>query len=163
MKLFADETGKFQMFIPINWEYKNPSFYKNRNAPESFGEYTKMAGAFQVSCKEVTNHIAKLISDNSLKIHKYSDAELYFDEKVVKQKDLISYMWMAAIEDHFFLATYIVTPIKKRYYFKYKKELKSVRKALTSIKFIKPEHRKIVVGQKKTQFVLWLPLRLLFN
>jgi len=149
MKLFADETGKFQMFIPINWEYKNPSFYKNTTAPESFGEYTKMAGAFQVSCKVVTNHISKLISENNLKIHTYNDVELHFDEKVVRQKDLISYMWMAAVEDHFILATYSVTPIKKAYFFKYKKELKSVRKALSSIKFVKPEHRDIVVSQKR--------------
>jgi len=149
MKLFADETGKFQMFIPINWEYKNPSFYKNTTAPESFGEYTKMSGAFQVSCKEVTKHISKLISDNNLKIHTYNDVELHFDEKVVRQKDLISYMWMAAVENHFILATYIVTPIKKVYFFKYKKELKSVRKALSSIRFVKPEHRNIVISQKR--------------
>jgi hypothetical protein len=48
MKLFTSESGKFQMFIPIEWEYKNPSFYKEKTAPESFGQYTKMVGAFQL-------------------------------------------------------------------------------------------------------------------
>ena len=46
MKLFTPETGKFRMYIPLSWKYKNPSLYREQTAPDSFGEYTKMIGHF---------------------------------------------------------------------------------------------------------------------
>ena len=46
VKIFTAETGKFQMRIPIEWEYKNPSLYKsNKSVPEAFVMYDKQIDA----------------------------------------------------------------------------------------------------------------------
>lgn len=140
MKLFTGSSGKFQMFIPIEWEYKNPSFYSNEQAPESFEKYTKMIGAFQISCKPVNKHISDLISLYNLTIHNSSESTLHFKEIFAKNKGLNIHTWMSAVDDHFFLATYIYGKKKS------KKELNSVKKTLKTIKFIKPQYRNQVIA-----------------
>lgn len=128
------------MYIPLEWEYKNPSFSENKNVPESFGTYTKMKGAFQISCKPINFHISNLIKKNKLNTQKSDSTSLKFKEKYVKSGSTRSYIWMAAVDDHFFLATYIFRGRKS------KKELQSVRKALNTIKFIKPQFRNQVIA-----------------
>ena len=140
MKLFTEDSGKFQMYIPLEWEYKNPSFSESKNVPESFGTYTKMKGAFQISCKSINSHISNLIKTNGLNTQKSDSKHLKFKEKYIKSGSTRSYIWMAAVDDHFFLATYIFGKRKN------KKELQTVRKALNTIKFIKPQFRDQVIA-----------------
>jgi len=144
MKIFTEHSGKFQMYIPLEWEYKNPSFSENKNVPESFGTYTKMKGAFQISCKPINPYIENsLIRKNKLKIQKSDSVKLQFHEKYIKSGSYKSYSWMAAVDDHFFLITYI---FRKR---KSKRELNSVRRAINTIKFIKPGYREKVISRNR--------------
>jgi len=149
LKLFTAETGKLQMIIPIEWEYKNPSFYKTDNkAPESFGKYEKMRGAFQISCKPVNLHIEGIIKANSLNVQSSDSENLTFLEKLVEVEKSVNYMWICAIDDHFILVTYIVNSIQHNAK-KGIEELQQVRKALTTVKFIKPQFRDIVIAQNR--------------
>lgn len=134
------------MFIPVEWEYKNPSFYKtDKREPESFGKYEKMIGAFQVSCKEVNEHIAKLIKANNLTIQSSDSEKLNFMEKLVEVSDSHNYMWLCAVDDHFIFITYILNSKKHRTK-RGIQEFEQVRKALDNIKFIKPQFRDIVIA-----------------
>ena len=108
MKLFTEETGKYQMYIPFEWEYKSPSFYKEIKAPDSFGEYDKIIGAFQLSCMQVNKHISSLISKNNLTVQTSNSDNLHFSERIVKTKNTTAYVWMCAVDDHFILVTYIL-------------------------------------------------------
>ena len=149
LKIFTAETGKLQMLIPIEWEYKNPSLYKtDKRAPESFGRYEKMIGAFQVSCKEVNEHIAGIIKSNKLTIQSSNQDKLTFLEKVVEAGKSHNYMWLCAVDDHFILVTYIVD--SRQHNFKRGVlEFKEVRNALDTVKFIKPQFRELVIAQNR--------------
>jgi hypothetical protein len=147
MKLYTDKSGKFQMLIPIQWEYKNTSFIKNENSPNAFGQYDGMIGAFQLSCKPVTEHIANLIKTKNLPTQS-SDSILKFSEDKFEDKTICSYMWSCAVDDHFIFITYILDPkISKRK--PAIKELEDVSKTIANIKFIKPQYRDIVLTQRR--------------
>jgi uncharacterized protein YutE (UPF0331/DUF86 family) len=154
LKLFTSDNGKLQMFIPIEWEYKNPSLYKtDKKAPDSFGKYEKMIGAFQVSCKEVNEHILGLIKANNLPIQSSDSEKLNFLEKLVDTGGSHNYMWLCAIDDHFILVTYILESRKHRT----KKgiiEFENVRQALDNIKFVKPQFRDIVIAQNRYELFM---------
>ncbi|MEQ8243557.1 hypothetical protein [Fulvivirga sp.] len=149
LKIFTAETGKLQMLIPIEWEYKNPSLYKtDKKAPESFGQYEKMLGAFQISCKEVNEHISGIIAANKLNAQSSDKDKLDFLEKLVVAEKSHNYMWLCAVDDHFILVTYIVNT--RQHNFKRGiLEFKQVRDALVTIKFIKPQFRDIVIAQNR--------------
>jgi hypothetical protein len=149
LKIFTAETGKLQMLIPIEWEYKNPSLYKtDKKAPESFGQYEKMLGAFQISCKEVNEHISGIIAANKLNAQSSDKDKLDFLEKLVVAEKSHNYMWLCAVDDHFILVTYIVNT--RQHNFKRGiLEFKQVRDALATIKFIKPQFRDIVIAQNR--------------
>ncbi len=148
-KIFTTETGKLQMLIPIEWEYKNPSLYKtDKKAPESFGKYDKMLGAFQVSCKEVNEHISGIITANKLAIQSSDKGKLDFQDKLFVIHNSHHYMWLCAVDDHFILVTYIVNT--RQHNFKRGiLEFKQVRDALATIKFIKPQFRDIVIARNR--------------
>jgi uncharacterized protein YutE (UPF0331/DUF86 family) len=149
LKIFTAETGKLQMLIPIEWEYKNPSLYKtDKKAPESFGKYEKMIGAFQVSCKEVNEHIARIIKANRLHIQSSDLDKLTFLEKLVEATKSHNYMWLCAVDDHFILLTYIVGS-RQHNSKKGVLEFKQVRNALDTVKFIKSQFRNIVIAQNR--------------
>jgi len=151
MKLYTDITGKFQMYIPLNWEYKNPSLYKEIESgrPQAFGTYGKLLGAFQISCKKVTEHISNLIKTRKEIIQSSNSEQLLFSEMLLAEENLENYMFSCAVDDHYFFATYILTDKKKELRKKYEEELQDVRTALKSIKFIKPEFRQIVSSKRR--------------
>ncbi|MDB5228283.1 MAG: hypothetical protein JWN78_2476 [Bacteroidota bacterium] len=58
-KIYTDDTGKFQMNIPLDWEYKDASLNRKiiEGRPRAFGMHDGYVGAFQISCKPVNKHI----------------------------------------------------------------------------------------------------------
>jgi hypothetical protein len=148
VKLFTSEDGKLQMFIPVDWQYKNPSFYKGQSAPESFGKYDKMLGAFQVSCKLVNDHIKTIIAANELEIQSSEVDHLDFVQKLVESHKTHNFMWLAAVEDHFIIVTYILGS-RQHNTKKGKLEFEQVFNALKNIKFIKPQFRNSVIAQNR--------------
>lgn len=150
MKLYTDFTGKFQMDIPLDWEYKNPSLYRKteEGTPQAFGFYDKTLGAFQISCKKVTDHIKNLISIRNEPIQSSDSAKLLFSEQLISTVGQNVYAFSCAVDDHYFFATYIVNPIKRNQK-KIDAELKIVRDVLTSVKFIKEPFRQIVITQRR--------------
>jgi ribosomal protein L17 len=150
MKLYTDFSGKFQMYIPLNWEYKNPSFHKQikEGTPQAFGFYDKSIGAFQLSCKKINDHINNLISSRREPIQS-SDAErLHFSEQFINSGEFDVYVFSCAVDDHYFLATYTVES-KMRPNEQIEIELNEARKALSSLKFIKEPYRQTVLDQRR--------------
>lgn len=149
-KLYSDFTGKFQMDIPIDWEYKNPSLYRKTEpgAPQAFGFYDGSLGAFQISCKLVTPHIQKLIQTRREPVQSSDSANLNFSEQLIHSDGRDVYAFSCAVDDHYFFATYIVEP-DKELNDKIQAELVAVRNVLSSIKFIKEPFRKIVVAERR--------------
>lgn len=150
MKLYTDYTGKFQMNIPINWEYKNPSLYKKteEGTPQAFGFYDKSLGAFQISCKQVTDHIKNLISTRKETIQSSDSERLFFSEQFIPTDGQDVYAFSCAVDDHYFFATYIFK-LTKKLKKKLDTELNIVRNVLASVKFIKEPYRQIVTTQRR--------------
>jgi hypothetical protein len=150
MKLYTDFSGKFQMYIPLNWEYKNPSFYRKteEGSPQAFGFYDKSLGAFQLSCKKVTEHIKNLIATRREPIQSSDSEKLIFTEQLLSSDEQIVYGFSCAVDDHYFFATYIVKP-KKSTLKRIDIELQEVRKVLSSVKFIKEPYREIILTQRR--------------
>ena len=150
MKLYTDFTGKFQMHIPIDWEYKNPSLYRKteEGTSQAFGFYDKALGAFQISCKVVTDHIKNLIETRNEPIQSSSAEKLYFSEQFIASDTRNVYAFSCAVDDHYFFATYIFKPNKTKAK-KIEAELSQVRKVLSSIKFIKAQYRDIVIAHRR--------------
>ena len=138
------------MYIPINWEYKNPSLYSktDASAPQAFGFYDKTLGAFQISCKEVTEHIKNLISIRQDHIQSSDSEKLFFTEQLIQTDGQNIYAFNCAVDDHYFFATYIVNP-RKTLLKKIDIELKNVRDVLSSVKFIKGPYRQIAITQRR--------------
>ena len=155
MKLYTDFTGKFQMYIPLNWEYKNPSLYRRteEGTPQAFGFYDKSLGAFQLSCKKVTEHIKKLIETRNEPIQSYDSEKLIFSEQFIPSDKQFFYAFSCAVDDHYFFATYIVEP-KKSLLKKIELELEEVRKVLASVIFIKEQFRQIVITKRRFDFYM---------
>jgi len=150
MKLYTDFTGKFQMYIPLNWEFKNPSLYRRteEGTPHAFGFYDKSLGAFQLSCKKVTEHITKIIVTRKEPIQSSDSEKLIFSEQFIPSEKQNFYAFSCAVDDHYFFATYIVEP-QKSLLKKIDIELQEVRKVLSSVKFIKEPFRQIVLAQRR--------------
>jgi hypothetical protein len=150
MKLYSDFTGKFQMDIPLDWEYKNPSLYKKteEGAPQAFGFYDKTLGAFQISCKKVTDHIKNIIATRREPIQSSDSKKLIFSEQLVSSDGQNVYAFSCAVDDHYFFATYIVKPTKQNQK-KVENELRIVREVLATVKFIKEPYRQIVITQRR--------------
>ena len=150
MKLYTDFTGKFQMYIPLNWEYKNPSLYRptEEGTPHAFGFYDKYLGVFQLSCKKVTKHIKELIETRKEPIQSSDSKHLIFSEQFIPSDKQLFYAFSCAVDDHYFFATYIVKP-KKSLLNKIEFELEEVRKVLASVKFIKEQFRQILITERR--------------
>lgn len=150
MKLYTDFSGKFQMYIPLNWEYKNPSLYRKveEGTPQAFGFYEKSLGAFQLSCKEITEHIQLLIATRREPIQSSDSENLFFTEQLLSSDKQIVYAFSCAVDDHYFFATYIVKP-KKSSLKRIDIEIQEVRQVLSSVKFIKEPYRKIILKQRR--------------
>ena len=150
MKLYTDFTGKFQIYLPLNWEYKNPSLYRKTEpgSPQAFGFYDKDLGAFQISCKQVTDHIKQLIGSRNEPIQSSDSEYLIFSEQLLNTKEQYVYAFSCAVDDHYFFATYIVEP-KESLLKKIEIELNEVRMVLASVKFIKEPFRNIIIAQKR--------------
>jgi hypothetical protein len=155
MKLYTDYTGKFQMYLPINWEYKNPSLYRRvqEGTPQAFGMYDKALGAFQISCKPITDHIKKLIKTRKEPLQSSDSEKLQFSEQLISQDKMNVYAFSCAVDDHYFFSTYIVTPTQKTLKI-IDEELSEVRKVLSSVKFIKPQFRGIIISQRRTDLYM---------
>jgi uncharacterized protein YutE (UPF0331/DUF86 family) len=151
MKLYTDHSGKFQMYIPIEWQYKNPILYNSVDGgkPQAFALYDDILGAFQISCKPINDHISNLIKTRREPIQSSNAKKLIFSEvKSVLEKTEI-YMFSCAVDDHYLFATYTITDKDEKLNDKYNVELKKVREALASIKFIKPEFRQKVIALRR--------------
>ena len=150
MKLYTDFTGKFQMYLPLNWEYKNPSLYRKTEpgTPQAFGFYDKALGAFQISCKQVTAHIQQLITSRKEPIQSSDSEYLIFSEQLINSEKQHVYAFSCAVDDHYFFATYIVQP-EKSLLKRIEIELTEVRKVLASVKFIKEPFRNIIIAQRR--------------
>lgn len=137
------------MFIPLDWEYKNPSLYKNdSSAPHAFQLYDSPLGRFQLSCRLVTAHLKEIIKTNGLRVQDSDAEQIEFTETVFLNDKFNTYMWMAAVDDHFILATYIFDG-KKRGPKNIKLELNNVKGALARMKLIKPQFRKHVAASRR--------------
>lgn len=155
MKLYTDYTGKFHMYLPINWEYKNPSLYRpiQEGTPQAFGMYDKALGEFQISCKPITEHIKELIKTRDEPLQSSDSEKLEFSEQLISQDKMKVYAFSCAVDDHYFFSTYIVTPTQRTLK-TIDKELSEVRKVLSSIKFIKPKFRDIIITQRRTDLYM---------
>ena len=147
MKLYTDHSGKFQMYIPIDWQYKNPTYYNtvNDNNPQAFALYDDTLGAFQISCKPINEHILDLIKRRKEPIQSSNDKTLLFSETPVSCEGIEIYIFTCAVDDHFLFATYMITGKEEKLKDKYNDELNKVRKTLSTVKFIKPEFRQKVI------------------
>lgn len=147
MKLYTDHSGKFQMYIPIDWQYKNPTYYNtvNDNNPQAFALYDNTLGIFQISCKPINEYILDLIKKRKEPIQSSDDKTLSFSETSNSGKVIEIYMFTCAVDDHFLFATYTITDKEEKLKGKYNDELNKVRKTLSTVKFIKPEFRQKVI------------------
>lgn len=146
-KLFIDPEGKFQFSIPILYEYKNINFKKSTGEPHAFAKYDQKDDyAFQISCKLINKQIKKIISTNKLEIHKFKAERLEFIERYSHTKDMHTYIWMTAVEDHFIFATFI---IDKNAIERNKDELSNVRNSLQTVKFIPYHQRDIALAHRR--------------
>ncbi len=138
------------MYIPIKWEYKNPSLYKglDESTPQSFGFYENAVGTFQISCKKINDHLKDLISTRKEPIQSSDSKKLFFSEQLTSTDGYNLFAFSCAIDDHYFFATYIVKPTKTNQK-KIDAELTIVRDVLASIKFIKEPFRQIVLSQRR--------------
>lgn len=152
MKLFTDPQGKFQFFIPVQWQYKNPRFRDERPQPHAFGDYDNMVGGFQISCKPINEHIAEVILKNRLPIHRHGKGKIKFNERFFDIEGKESYIWMAAVEDHFVLATYIYDKKEKA---EATTELDNIRKSFEDFKFIMPEYRGHVLALRRYDLFMY--------
>lgn len=150
MKLYTDYTGKFQLYIPLDWEYKNPSLGRivEDGKPQAFGMHDDYLGAFQISCKQVTNHIAGLIKNRKEPIQSSDSKKLIFSEFKNEIDDMTYFVFSCAVDDHYFFASYIVKTAQKELE-KVKHELDEIREILSSVKFIKPEFREKVIQLRR--------------
>lgn len=144
------------MYIPINWEYKNPSFNQkiDEKRPHAFGIYGELLGAFQISCKPVTHHIEELIKTRKEIIQSSDSEKLVFSEMYNKIDNVEMYIFSCAVDDHYFLATYTITDRRIKLNSKYEEELNEVRKALSSIKFVKPNFRETVIANRRFELFM---------
>lgn len=151
MKLYTDHSGKFQMYIPIDWQYKNPTYYNtvNDNNPQAFALYDDMLGAFQISCKPVNEHILDLIKKRKEPIQSSDSKTLLFSETTNVSEGIEVYMFTCAVDDHFLFATYTITDKEEKLRAKYNEELNKVRKTLSTVKFIKPKFRQKVISLRR--------------
>ena len=151
MKLYTDHSGKFQMYIPIDWQYKNPTLYNtvNDNNPQAFALYDDMLGAFQISCKPVNEHIQELIKNRKEPIQSSDTETLSFLENSISSERIEVYIFTCAVDDHYLLATYTIRNKNEKLRDKYNDELNKVRKTLSTVKFIKPEFRQKVVSLRR--------------
>lgn len=151
MKLYTDYSGKFQMYIPIDWHYKNPTLYNNVDdgKPHAFALYDDILGAFQISCKPVNDHISKLIKTRNEPIQSSNAKNLIFSEvkSVIGSTEM--FMFSCAVDDHYLFATYTISDKDRKLKDKYNEELKKVREVLVSIKFIKSEFRQKVIALRR--------------
>lgn len=150
MKLYTDYTGKFQMYIPIEWEYKNPSLYEKvvEGTPQAFGLYDSLLGAFQLSCKPINEHISELIKTRHEPIQSSDSVKLIFSEFKNDMGDKTIFVFSCAVDDHYFLATYII-PIGSISKDEYKAEMANVKKTLSTVKFIKPDFRNHLITKRR--------------
>jgi len=150
MKLYTDASGKFQMYIPLDWEYKNPSYYKtsSEDKPHAFGFYDKSIGAFQLSCHEVNQHINNLITSREEPIQSSDSEKLVFNEQFIRSEMFHVYAFSCAVDDHYIFATYTVKP-NAHFTEQIKIELQEVRNVLSSFKFIKEPFRQMVLVQRR--------------
>jgi hypothetical protein len=146
-KLFTDPLGKFQMVIPVDWQYKNPSIHKGEPAPHSFELYERPIGTFQVRCEPLDEETSQIIARDKLEIQN-SDYNLLFDERFADYADLCGYMWLCAVDDHFITITYTY---EGRLHGKSrtKREFLRIRKVLNSIRFIKPTYRDHILAIRR--------------
>ncbi|WP_333624543.1 hypothetical protein [Sphingobacterium siyangense] len=102
-KIFKDPGGKYSLKIPKQWKLhkKSPTDRKNLHQFE-----TGNSCIFQISCNQITDHIAGLIKENNIIPHDFSLPNISFIEKYVEQQDVVLYHWMAVIGDYFFMAIY---------------------------------------------------------
>lgn len=151
MKLYTDHSGKFQMYIPIDWQYKNPTLYNtvNDNNPQAFALYDDMLGAFQISCKPVNEHIQELIKNRKEPIQSSDTETLSFLENSISSERIEVYIFTCAVDDHYLLATYTIRNKNEKLRDKYNDELNKVRKTLSTVKFIKSEFRQKVVSLRR--------------
>ena len=154
MKLFSEQNGIFQMYIPVEWQYQNPSLYKNEaGAPHTFQLYDNPLGGFQLSCKEVNPHIKKIIKSNRLRIQPSESDELEFAEQIFLDKKFSTYTWMCAVDDYFVFATYIFET-KRKSLKKRISELSNVKNALAMFKLVKPQFRSIVAASRRYELFI---------
>jgi len=152
MKLFTSPDGKFQLFIPKHWQYKNVLFKRDSSEPHAFGEYEDTIGAFQVSCRALNEHIAELIIKNKLPVQKSKNTKIHFSEKFVEVTGTCMFSWMAAIEDHFVFATFTY---QKKETERVSKKVNAVRKSLDSFKFIRTEFRNKVLADRRYSLFMY--------
>lgn len=141
MKVFVDPEGKFAIKIPVEWEYKNILLKSDKSTPHSFELYDNPKGCFQISYhNKDKGNVPKLISNNKLRPQKAGIENLIFAEKVILGGVYDLYLWMALVEDTFFLIKYIIDG-GKRVWKSTQKELEKVKKSLPTLLYIKPEDR----------------------
>ncbi len=148
-KIFTSRNGEFQILIPLHWEYKNPEIYPNGESLYAFSGQQHEKGAFQLSCRNVNQHILEIISNNQLKIHEAGKYNLDFLEiSHVKPDSSPFYTWMCAVSDHFVFATYNFS--RKDYSAKtIRNEIKTVKNVLSSFRFIETQYRDKVLKQDR--------------
>lgn len=150
MKLFTDPQGKFQMYMPLELQYKNPSLKYKEGEPHAFGLYYEDhaddESAFQISCKQTNPSIQQVIDGRKLEIQQAGTKKIDFTESYVHSGDMQAHSWMAAVEDHFVLVTFIYPDGDKR---AQEKGLPMVKASLEKFKFIKPEFREIVLKNRR--------------
>lgn len=104
------------MDIPVNWEYKNPSLYRKavEGSPQAFGFYDKALGAFQISCKPVTDHIKNVIKKRNEPIQSSSSGKLFFRNNLYQASHnmftLLVMLWTTII----FFQLIFLNPIKTK-------------------------------------------------
>ena len=141
MKIFIEPEGKFAIKVPIEWEYRNTILEATHPTPHSFELYKNPVGCFQISCVPKTKgEVPKLISANNLKPQKIGEVNLDFTERVFISDSFDMYLWMALVEEDFFLVKYIYES-KKRKLKSLPQELQKARDVLPSILLISSQER----------------------
>src|SRR5687768_13847975 len=103
---FVDPKGKFTIRVPTVWKYRPPD-----DADDDLCQFEiDDSSFFQISCRQINDHIAQLIKVNNFKDHNFELANLSYYERIERNQNFHSYVWMCPIEGHFILAMYVYDP-----------------------------------------------------
>lgn len=107
---FKDPKERFLIRISSDWKLIEEA----ENDENDLYQFRVSEGCvFQIACKEINEHIQKIIDRHEIKPHNYNFPTVSFVEKFEENEHLVSYTWIAVIDNLYFVASYLYDPTIK--------------------------------------------------